>query len=110
DGGLADNPRHALYGARYTALLANRRGDATRQRVHVAGPYCETGDVLIEDIELPPLTPGDLLAVPVSGAYQLSMASNYNAARRPAVIWIENSGARLIRRRETIDDLLARDL
>ncbi|MCB0202336.1 MAG: diaminopimelate decarboxylase [Anaerolineae bacterium] len=110
DGGLADNPRHALYGARYTALLANRRGGVVRQRVHVAGPYCETGDVLIEDIELPPLTPGDLLAVPVSGAYQLSMASNYNAARRPAVVWIENGEARLIRRRETIDDLLARDL
>ena len=110
DGGLADNPRHALYGATYTALLANRRGDAARQRVHVAGPYCETGDVLIEDIELPPLVPGDLLAVPVSGAYQLSMASNYNAALRPAVVWLEDGQATLVQRRETLDDLLRRDL
>ncbi|MEZ4771360.1 MAG: diaminopimelate decarboxylase [Caldilineales bacterium] len=110
DGGLADNPRRALYGARYTALLANRRGDATGQRVHVAGPYCETGDVLIEDIELPPLAPGDLLAVPVSGAYQLSMASNYNAALRPAVLWLENGQAMLIQRRETLNDMLARDM
>ena len=79
-------------------------------RVHVAGPFCETGDVLIEDIELPPLLAGDMLAVPVSGAYQLSMASNYNASRRPAVVWVENGDARQIQRRETMDDLLRRDV
>ena len=110
DGGLADNPRPALYGASYSALLANRRGDPTRQTVHIAGPYCESGDVLIRDIALPPLRAGDLLAVPVSGAYQLSMASNYNAARRPAVVWVENGAATLIQRRETLEDLLRRDL
>lgn len=110
DGGLADNPRPALYGARYSALLANRPGDSARQTVAIAGPYCESGDVLIPEIALPPLRPGDLLAVPVSGAYQLSMASNYNAARRPAVVWVEEGTATLIQRRETLEDLLARDL
>jgi diaminopimelate decarboxylase len=109
DGGLADNPRPALYDAHYSALLANRLSDEIPQRVHVAGPYCETGDVLIHDIDLPPLRPGDLLAVPASGAYQLSMASNYNAALRPAVVWVEHGQARLIQRRETVADLLLRD-
>ena len=109
DGGLADNPRPALYNAAYSALLANRRGDPQRQIVTIAGPYCETGDLLIHDVALPPLRAGDLLAVPVSGAYHLSMASNYNASRRPAVVWVEDGAARLIQRRETLDDLLARD-
>lgn len=109
DGGLADNPRPALYGARYSALLANRLSAAPPQRVHVAGPYCETGDVLIQDIELPPVQPGDLLAVPASGAYQLSMASNYNAALRPAVVWLAAGEAHLVQRRETLADLLARE-
>ncbi len=109
DGGLADNPRPALYDARYSALLANRLSDEAPQRIHIAGPYCETGDVLIHDIDLPPLRPGDLLAVPASGAYQLSMASNYNAALRPAVVWVEHGQARLIQRRETVADLLLRD-
>lgn len=110
DGGLADNPRPALYAASYTALLANRGGEGPLQRVSVAGPYCETGDVLIHGVELPPLRPGDLLALPASGAYQLSMASNYNASRRPAVVWVQDGVARLVQRRETPDDLLARDL
>ncbi len=109
DGGLADNPRPALYDARYSALLANRLSDEPTQRVHVAGPYCETGDVLIHAIDLPPLRMSDLLAVPASGAYQLSMASNYNAALRPAVVWVEHGQARLIQRRETAADLLRRD-
>jgi diaminopimelate decarboxylase len=109
DGGLADNPRPALYEARYTAVVANRPDDTLRRVVQVAGPYCETGDVLIHDIELPAMHPGDLLAVPVGGAYQLSMSSNYNAARRPAVVWVENGEARLVQRRETVEDLLARD-
>jgi diaminopimelate decarboxylase len=110
DGGLADNPRPALYDARYSALLANRLSDEAPQRVHVAGPYCETGDVLIHDIDLPPLRPGDRLAVPASGAYQLSMASNYNAALRPAVVWVDHGQAQLIQRRETVADLLLRDV
>ena len=103
-------PPSALYDPRYTAVLANRHGDGPLKQVHVAGPYCETGDVLIHDLELPPVRPGDLLAVPAGGAYQLSMSSNYNAARRPAVVWVEDGQARLIQRRETVDDLLARDV
>lgn len=109
DGGLADNPRPALYAARYTALLANRLSADPPQSVRIAGPYCETGDVWTHAVDLPPLQPGDLLAVPASGAYQLSMASNYNAALRPAVIWAENGHGRLVQRRETVADLLARD-
>ena len=90
--------------------MANRYGDGPLTRASVAGPYCETGDILIHDLELPPMRPGDLLAVPAGGAYQLSMSSNYNAARRPAVVWVEDGQARLIQRRETVDDLLARDV
>lgn len=109
DGGLADNPRPALYDAQYTAVLAGRASDDPPQRMQIAGPFCETGDVLIHDIDLPPLRPGDLLAVPASGAYQLSMASNYNAALRPAVVWVQDGQARLLQRRETVEDLMRRD-
>jgi diaminopimelate decarboxylase len=110
DGGLADNPRPALYSARYTALLANRADEAETEQVAVAGPYCESGDILIEAVELPVARPGDILAAPVAGAYQLSMSSNYNAARRPAVVFIEGEEVRLVQRRETLEDLVARDL
>ncbi len=110
DGGLADNPRPALYQARYTALLANRANAAETETVAIAGPFCESGDILIEAVELPPAGPGDILAVPVAGAYQLSMSSNYNAARRPAVVFSEAGQVRLVQRRETFDDLVAREL
>ncbi|NOZ29308.1 MAG: diaminopimelate decarboxylase [Chloroflexi bacterium] len=109
DGGLADNPRPALYGAAYTALLANRMEEKATETVAVAGPYCESGDILIRELRLPPARTGDLLAVPVAGAYQLSMASNYNAARRPAVLWLANGRAHLIRERESYEDLMRRD-
>lgn len=109
DGGLADNPRPALYAAKYTCLPVARPDREPGGRVYVAGPYCETGDVLIEDISMPEIAEGELIAVPVSGAYQLSMASNYNGARRPAVLWLEPDQARLIQRRETVTDLLQRD-
>jgi diaminopimelate decarboxylase/diaminopimelate epimerase len=109
DGGLADNPRPALYGARYSALpVRNPRREATGP-AWLAGPYCESGDVLIENLPLPDLESGELVAIPVSGAYQLSMASNYNGARRPAVLWLQDGEAQLIRARETPDDLVARD-
>ncbi|GAB4503460.1 MAG: diaminopimelate decarboxylase [Anaerolineales bacterium] len=110
DGGLADNPRHALYGARYTCLTVAGPGRERSERVHIAGPYCESGDVLIEDLPMPAVEEGEVLAVPVSGAYQLSMSSNYNGARRPAVVWLEDGRARLVQRRETIEDLLRRDV
>ncbi|MGN6676098.1 MAG: diaminopimelate decarboxylase [Thermomicrobiales bacterium] len=111
DGGMADNIRPALYGAAYTAALANRdaRGEPLA-RVTIAGKYCESGDVLIRDIALPPLAPGDLLAVPAAGAYCLAMASNYNLALRPAVVFVRGGHARLTRRRETLDDLLCTEV
>ncbi len=110
DGGLADNPRPALYQARYTALLANRAAEPETETVTIAGPFCESGDILIESVKLPPAAAGDILAVPVAGAYQLSMSSNYNAARRPAVLFIEGGQVRLVQRRESFDDLAAREL
>ena len=80
DGGMSDNIRPAIYGSRYTALVANRMNDPAEETVTIAGKYCESGDVLIRDIALPRLAPGDLLALPAAGAYCLSMASNYNLA------------------------------
>jgi diaminopimelate epimerase len=109
DGGLADNPRPALYGARYAALPVREPMRPAAGPAWLAGPYCESSDLLIEDLPLPELAPGELLAIPVSGAYQLSMASNYNGARRPAVLWLKEGAARLIQARETAGDLLRRD-
>ncbi len=110
DGGLADNPRPALYGAKYSCLPAAGLGRELGESVSIAGPYCESGDVMIEGLRLPRMQEGELIAVPVSGAYHLSMSSNYNGARRPAVVWLERSQARLIIRRETLADLSQRDL
>lgn len=110
DGGMADNIRPSLYGARYTAALANRNSDDDVERVTIAGKYCESGDVLISDAQLPRLSPGDLLAVASTGAYCLPMASNYNLAPRPAVVLVHEGKSRPIRRRETYDDLLATEV
>lgn len=110
DGGMADNIRPALYGARYTALLANRADAPVGPPVAVAGRYCESGDVLLRAIALPPAQLGDTLAVATAGAYTLSMASTYNLVPRPAVLLVRDGHARLIQRRETEHDLLARDL
>ncbi len=109
DGGMADNLRPALYGARYTAVLANRVTDPPGAPVDVGGRYCESGDVLLRGVALPTAQPGDLLAVATAGAYTLSMASNYNLVPRPALALVGEGRARLIQRRETEDDLLARD-
>ena len=110
DGGLADNPRPALYGSRYTALPVSQPRQPGGDPVSIAGPYCESSDVLIEDLGLPELGPDELLAVPVSGAYQLSMANNYNGARRPAVLWLRGGSAHPMQQREQMEDLLRRDL
>jgi diaminopimelate decarboxylase len=110
DGGMADNIRPALYEARYTAELANRAHEGRNERVTLAGRYCESGDLLIQDIDLPHLERGDLLALPGAGAYCLAMASNYNLSLRPAVVLVRDGSARLIRRRETFDDLFATDV
>lgn len=109
DGGLADNPRHALYGVNYSALVVERPRAALEEKVSLAGPYCESGDVISTDLSLAKVSPADLLAVPVSGAYQLSMSSHYNGAMRPAVLWLHEGRAQLIQERETVEDLLRRD-
>jgi diaminopimelate decarboxylase len=106
DGGMGDNIRPALYGAQYTARVANRMDDAPTTRVAVAGRYCEQGDLLINAVELPRVSVGDVIAIPCAGAYQLPMASNYNLIPRPAVIAVRDGQARVIRRRETIEDML----
>ncbi len=106
DGGMADNIRPTAYGAVYTPILANRASDTADAIVAVAGKYCESGDVLVREARLPVPTVGDLIAIPASGAYQLSMASNYNMSLRPAVVAVANGQARLVRRRETYADLL----
>jgi diaminopimelate decarboxylase len=107
DGGMSDNPRPELYGARYTALSAARANEPATETVSVAGLHCESGDVLIDDVSLPAPRRGDLVAVPTTGAYALAMSSNYNATPRPAAVLVRDGEARVIRRRETIDDLLA---
>jgi diaminopimelate decarboxylase len=107
DGGMSDNPRPQLYDARYTALSAARADDETGDVVSIAGMHCESGDVLIDDVALPAPRRGDLLAVPATGAYTLAMSSNYNGVGRPAAVLVGGGEARLIRRRETVDDLLS---
>jgi diaminopimelate decarboxylase len=110
DGGMSDNPRPQLYGARYEALLANRAGEPATDTYRIAGKHCESGDVLIDAIELPEPRRGDILAVPATGGYTLAMASNYNGVPRPAAVLVADGDAQLIRRRETVDDLLRLEL
>jgi diaminopimelate decarboxylase len=106
DGGMSDNPRPQLYGARYEALLANRANELPDGIFRIAGKHCESGDVLIDAIALPRPRRGDVLAVPATGAYTLAMGSNYNGVPRPAVVLVDDGRARLIRERETVSDLL----
>ena len=107
DGGMADNVRPAMYGSAYTAVVANRMRDAAEETVAIAGKFCESGDVLIDAIALPRLAPGDLVALPASGAYNLAMESNYNQAQRPPVVFLRDGQARLVRRRQSYADLVA---
>ena len=110
DGGMSDNPRPQLYDARYTALSATRADEYVDELVSVAGMHCESGDVLIDDVALPSPRRGDLLAVPATGAYTLAMASNYNGVTRPAAVLVRDGEARVIRRREGIEDLLRHEV
>ena len=110
DGGMGDNIRPALYGAKYEAVVANKMGAEEAEKVTIAGKFCESGDILIKDISLPPLASGDIIAVPSCGAYCLPLASNYNASLRPAVVLVKGSKTRLIRRREAFADLTRCDL
>ncbi len=109
DGGMSDNPRPALYGARLTAVLAERLDEEPAGPYTVCGKHCESGDVLVDRVSLPEPRRGDLLAVPATGAYTLAMASTYNAVPRPAAVLVEKGEARVIRRRETVAELLAHE-
>ena len=111
DGGMSDNIRPGLYGAKYSALLANRTSSASAITSRLVGKHCESGDIIIRDIDLPSdIAPGDILAIPATGAYGRSMASNYNHMMKPPVISVANGAARTILRRETEADLLALDV
>jgi diaminopimelate decarboxylase len=111
DGGMSDNLRTALYGAEYTAVLANRESTAKKIATRIVGKHCETGDIIIKDIDFAAdIAPGDLLATPATGAYGRSMATNYNHISRPPVVAIKDGKARVILRRESIEDLLRLDI
>jgi diaminopimelate decarboxylase len=109
DGGMADNIRPALYSAEYTAVRVAGSKGRRNETVTLAGKFCESGDILIRDISLPELDEGDLIAIPMAGAYTLSMASNYNLSQRPVVVLVRDGEAQVIQRRETYADLVRRD-
>ncbi|WP_278965917.1 diaminopimelate decarboxylase [Lactobacillus apis] len=109
DGGMGDNIRPALYQAEYEALVAKRPAAEPVEKVHLAGRYCESGDILIDQACLPKTKPGDVIAVLATGAYGYSMASNYNRVPRPAVVFVENGQAQEVVTRETYDDLIKND-
>jgi len=111
DGGMSDNARTALYDAEYTAVIAQRVSSAPLTLSRLVGKHCETGDIIINEIQLPSdIAPGDLIATPATGAYGRSMASNYNHVPRPPVVAVKDGKARVIVRRENEEDLLALDV
>jgi diaminopimelate decarboxylase len=110
DGGMGDNIRPALYGAKLEAVMANKMRESLDGEVTIAGKFCESGDILIRDVKLPPISAGDIIAVPGCGAYSIPQASNYNASFKPAIVLVKEGKARLIRRRETLEDLTRCDI
>lgn len=110
DGGMADNPRPSMYQAEYFAQIANKKETDITEKVTIAGRFCESGDVLIKEIELPELEEGDILCVYNTGAYNYSMASNYNRVPKPAMVLVNNSRSDLIVKRESLDDLVSHDI
>jgi len=110
DGGMGDNIRPALYGAVYEAVVAGKMDMEPSEKVTIAGKFCESGDVLVRDITLPPVQAGDVIAIPAAGAYCLSMASVYNLNPRPPIVLVKGGKARLIRRRESYQDMMACDI
>ena len=109
DGGMSDNLRPMLYGSKYEAVVADRPLAETTVRCHLAGKHCESGDVIARDVWLADPTPGDVIATPVTGAYGYSLANNYNGVPRPPVIFCREGDARMVVRRESYEDLVARD-
>lgn len=110
DGGMGDNPRYILYESEYAALLANKANAPKTEKVTIAGKCCESGDLLAKDIDMPTAEVGDILAVLATGAYNYSMASNYNRIPRPAVVAVSGGKAKVIVKRETFDDIIANDV
>ncbi len=110
DGGMSDNLRPMLYGSRYEPILANRAGEAADAQVTIAGMHCESGDVLVQEAQLPAPAAGDVLVTPATGAYGYALANNYNGVTRPPVVFVKDGDARLVVRRETEADLTARDV
>lgn len=110
DGGMGDNIRPALYEAEYEAIVANRIGEQAKKKYSIVGKFCESGDILVKEAQLPILNSGDLIAIPVSGAYNASMASNYNMNARPPIVSVRDGKFRLWRRRETLSDMISGDI
>jgi len=110
DGGMSDNIRPALYGAKYSSLIANRAEEQASELYTIAGKCCESGDKLIEEAQLPEVKAGDILAVFCTGAYGYSMASNYNRITRPAVVFVESGQHQLVIRRESFEDLVKNEI
>ena len=110
DGGMGDNIRPALYQATYEVVVANKVNDQSQEKVTIAGKYCESGDLLASDVMLPKIASGDLIAIPAAGAYCPSMASNYNLNPRPPMVLVNNGQSRLIRRRESYQDMMHADV
>lgn len=110
DGGMGDNIRPAIYDAKYEAVLANKVNAPCVKKVTIAGKYCESGDILIRDIDMPEITSGDIIAIPVCGAYCIPMSSNYNLVPHPSIIMVNEGRARVIKRRQKYSDLLKYDV
>ena len=110
DGGMSDNLRPMLYGSKYEALIADRPLAPTTERCQLAGKHCESGDVIVRDVWLADPRPGDVIATPATGAYGYSLANNYNGVPRPPVIFCRGGDARVVVRRESYEDLAARDV
>ncbi len=110
DGGMCDNPRYILYQSAYDALVANKAGEPKTERVTIAGKCCESGDLVGENMPIQPCEPGDIIAVCATGAYNYSMASNYNRLQKPAVVFVSGGTDRVVIQRETLDDLMRNDI
>jgi diaminopimelate decarboxylase len=110
DGGIADNVLPAFYQVNFEAVAAEKMNSSGIEIVTICGKYCESSDILIKDIEMPEISPGDIIAIPGCGAYNLTESTNYNMSFRPAVVMVKDGDAWLIRRRETLDDLTRCDL
>ena len=110
DGGMSDNIRPALYDAKYETLVANKVTDIENETVTIAGKLCESGDILARDAKLAAISSGDIIAIPVCGAYSIPMSSNYNSMPRPAIMLLNKSKSKIIRKRESYDDLIRLDM